>query len=98
MGPLSGGPALEAGMGCQIELMDEGQALENEVDTTRWDSLLLENSLCTCQVRRPFPQERLPELEVFFAPSGECRPQQLLQGCDVPLQRRPSGLGHAIKR
>ena len=52
-------------MGCQIELMDEGQALENEVDTTRWDSLLLENSLCTWEIGMRFPQERLPKLEIF---------------------------------
>jgi hypothetical protein len=35
MGPLSGGPALEAWMDCQIEKLDEGSALDNEVGITR---------------------------------------------------------------
>jgi hypothetical protein len=35
MGPLSGGPALEAWMDCQVEKLDEGNALDNEVGITR---------------------------------------------------------------
>jgi hypothetical protein len=34
MGPLSGGPAQEAVKDCQIEKLDEGKALDNEVGTT----------------------------------------------------------------
>jgi hypothetical protein len=35
MVPLSGGPAQEAWMDCQIEKLDEGSALDNEVGITR---------------------------------------------------------------
>lgn len=52
-------------MGYQVRLMDEGWTLETEVDTAGRVSRLLECSLCTCEIRMRFPQERLPDPNLF---------------------------------